>query len=54
MKCEKCIMKNVECLDSEEVFIEKTKLNRKSEFIKLKCLICEEEVNTTIYTFYLW
>ena len=30
--------KNVECLDSEEVFIEKTKLNRKNAFIKLYCL----------------
>ena len=50
--CEKCKIKNVECLDSEEVFIEKTKLNRKNAFIKLKCLVCEEEVNTTtIFSF---
>ena len=47
-----CKTKNVECLDSEEVFIEKTKLNRKNAFIKLKCLVCEEEVNTTtIFSF---
>jgi len=44
-----CKTKNVECLDTEEEYIKKTKKKGKGAFamLKLKCLTCEEIVETT-------
>jgi hypothetical protein len=42
-----CLNKNVELLDSEEIYIEKTKKNGTTSFLNLKCNICKDTVNTT-------